>query len=50
MGRCQAGFCGPKTIEILARETNRAPEDICKNRPGSNMLKKEEKGAANDRA
>jgi glycerol-3-phosphate dehydrogenase len=50
MGRCQAGFCGPKTIEILARETNRAPEDICKNRPGSNMLKKEEKGAANERA
>ncbi len=38
MGRCQAGFCGPKTMEILARETGRNMEDICKNRPGSNVL------------
>ncbi|GLB24405.1 FAD/NAD(P)-binding oxidoreductase [Lacrimispora xylanolytica] len=50
MGRCQAGFCGPKTMEILARETGRDIEDICKNRPGSNMLEKEEGGAANERA
>lgn len=38
MGRCQAGFCTPKTMEILARETNRKMEDICKNRAGSNIL------------
>ena len=38
MGRCQAGFCAPKTMEILARETNRDMEDICKNRAGSNLL------------
>lgn len=38
MGRCQAGFCAPKTMEILARETNRDMEDICKNRAGSNIL------------
>ena len=38
MGRCQAGFCGPRTIEILARETGRKQEEICKNRPGSEML------------
>ena len=38
MGRCQAGFCAPKTMEILARETNRKMEDICKNRAGSNIL------------
>lgn len=38
MGRCQAGFCTPRTMEILARETGRAMEDICKNRAGSNML------------
>lgn len=38
MGRCQAGFCGPKVIEILARELGCAPEDICKNDPGSYMV------------
>lgn len=38
MGRCQAGFCAPRTMEILARETNRDMEDICKNRAGSNIL------------
>lgn len=38
MGRCQAGFCVPRTMEILARETNRKMEDICKNRAGSNLL------------
>ncbi|MGL6218800.1 MAG: (2Fe-2S)-binding protein, partial [Lacrimispora sphenoides] len=38
MGRCQAGFCAPKTMEILARETDRKLEDICKNRPGSNIV------------
>ena len=38
MGRCQAGFCGPKVIEILARELGKAPEEICKNDPGSNMV------------
>ena len=38
MGRCQGGFCGPKVIEILAREWGCKPEDICKNDPGSNMV------------
>ncbi len=38
MGRCQAGFCAPRTMEILARETGRTMEDICKNRPGSNIV------------
>ncbi|WP_124065770.1 NAD(P)/FAD-dependent oxidoreductase [Clostridium sp. E02] len=38
MGRCQAGFCGPKTMEILARETGKKMEDITKNRPGSYLL------------
>lgn len=50
MGRCQAGFCAPKTMEILARETGRAIEEICKNRPGSNLLNGEEGGSAHDRA
>lgn len=50
MGRCQAGFCAPKTMEILARETGRNMEEICKNRPGSNLLYGEEGGSAHDRA
>lgn len=38
MGRCQAGFCTPRTMEILARERGVKMEDICKNAPGSEML------------
>ena len=38
MGRCQGGFCGPKVIEILARELNVAPEEINKHNPGSYMV------------
>jgi len=38
MGRCQGGFCGPKVIEILARELGKSPEEINKNNPGSYMV------------
>lgn len=38
MGRCQGGFCGPKVIEIIARELGCKPEDINKNNPGSYMV------------
>ena len=38
MGRCQAGFCTPRTMEILARERGIEMEQICKNAPGSHML------------
>ena len=38
MGRCQAGFCTPRTMEILARELGRPMESICKNGPGSEIL------------
>ena len=38
MGRCQAGFCTPRTMEILARERHMKMEDICKNAPGSEMV------------
>lgn len=38
MGRCQAGFCTPKAIEILARELGISEEAVCKNIPGSEML------------
>jgi glycerol-3-phosphate dehydrogenase len=38
MGRCQGGFCGPRVVEILARELGVSEEEICKNEPGSEML------------
>lgn len=38
MGRCQAGFCTPRTMEILSREKGIPMESICKNMPGSEML------------
>jgi len=39
MGRCQAGFCTPATIDLLARELGIAPEMVTKNRPGSEFLR-----------
>ena len=30
MGRCQSGFCAPKTMEILARELGVSLADITK--------------------
>ncbi len=38
MGRCQGGFCTPRAMEILSRETGQKMEDICKNIPGSEIL------------
>ena len=38
MGRCQAGFCSPKVVEILARELGRDMGEICKNNEGSQFL------------
>ena len=38
MGRCQAGFCCPKTIEILARELGIKEEEITKNNAKSRMI------------
>ena len=39
MGRCQSGFCSPKTVEILARELGRDMGEIGKNGKGSEFLK-----------
>ena len=38
MGRCQAGFCSPKTVEILARELGRDMGEISKKGSGSEFL------------
>ena len=42
MGRCQAGFCTPAAMSILAQELGIPEEEVCKNRPGSELLMKEE--------
>lgn len=38
MGRCQAGFCTPRVLEILSEELGLPMEEIMKNRPGSGLL------------
>lgn len=38
MGRCQAGFCSPKTMEILARELNVSQLEITKSGGASKMV------------
>lgn len=38
MGRCQGGFCGPRVVEIIARELGVAPEEVTKRGAGSEML------------
>lgn len=38
MGRCQAGFCSPRTVEILARELGKDMNNICKNNGNSHFL------------
>ena len=38
MGRCQGGFCGPRVIEILARELKMDIEDILKDYENSNVV------------
>ena len=37
MGRCQAGFCSPRTMEILERELGMSMFDITKNGGRSNI-------------
>ena len=37
MGRCQAGFCSPRTMEILERELKMSMFNITKNGAGSNI-------------
>ena len=38
MGRCQGGFCGPRILEILARENHVPPEVVTQDRVGSYIL------------
>ncbi|MEG1641935.1 MAG: NAD(P)/FAD-dependent oxidoreductase [Synergistaceae bacterium] len=38
MGRCQSGFCLPKTVEILSEELGVSPLEVTKANIGSNIL------------
>lgn len=38
MGRCQAGFCTPRVMEILARELHKDQTEITKYGKGSNLV------------
>lgn len=38
MGRCQSGFCAPRTMEILARELGKSPLELTKAGGGSTLL------------
>ncbi|GKX32212.1 FAD/NAD(P)-binding oxidoreductase [Vallitalea longa] len=40
MGRCQGGFCGPRVLEILARELDKDPTKITQKGSDSYVLKK----------
>ena len=44
MGRCQGGFCGPRVVEILARELGVSPGEIVQEGAGSYILACETKG------
>jgi len=39
MGRCQRGFCGPRVVEILARELGVPQTEVTFKGPGSEILK-----------
>lgn len=40
MGRCQGGFCGPRVIEILARELKLDPLEVKKELSGSQIVER----------
>jgi glycerol-3-phosphate dehydrogenase len=44
-GRCQGGFCGPRIVEILARELGTAWTEVAKAGPGSKVVVQANKAA-----
>lgn len=44
MGRCQGGFCGPRVVDLLARELGVSPLTILQDRDGSEILTAYTKG------
>ncbi|KKC29011.1 NAD(P)/FAD-dependent oxidoreductase [Caldanaerobacter subterraneus] len=50
MGRCQGSFCGPRIVEILARELNISPLEVTKHGRNSYILAGETKKFLLDKA
>ncbi len=48
MGRCQGGFCGPRVVDILARELGISPLSVLQDGAGSYILMSETKKEAQD--
>lgn len=48
MGRCQGGFCGPRVVEILARELGVTPGEIVQDKAGTWLLSRQTKGGRSD--
>ena len=46
MGRCQGGFCGPRVVEILARELDLTPQQVQQDQKGTWLLWGETKGGS----
>lgn len=38
MGRCQGGFCGPRVVELIARELNKDYTEVAQEKEGSYIL------------
>lgn len=38
MGRCQAGFCSPRSMEIISKELNIPMDEICQSGKGSKLI------------
>ena len=49
MGRCQGGFCGPRVLEIIAKQLGKKPEEILQDKNGSFILtgKTKQEGSSN---
>ncbi len=47
-GRCQGGFCGPRVVEILARELKISPMEVELEGKDSHILVGETKGGAGE--
>jgi glycerol-3-phosphate dehydrogenase len=47
MGRCQGGFCGPRVVDILARELHCDPTAIVQDKGASAILTGETKQGGN---
>ncbi|MEG2660393.1 MAG: NAD(P)/FAD-dependent oxidoreductase [Oscillospiraceae bacterium] len=48
MGRCQGGFCGPRVLEILAREQKIPDVDVVQDKSGTYILTGKTKGEKRD--